>query len=140
MARTGLYQLIAAWCCLLMAIGVGACSQGESDAPEMSAGELSARLGGEAPPVILDVRTPREYAAGHLPGAINVPHKALPDRLAEILGFRDRQVVLYCERGKRSNVATAVLREAGFSSLWHLQGHMVGWRDQGLPEHKGTDP
>jgi rhodanese-related sulfurtransferase len=128
------------WCCLLMAMGVGACSQGESDAPEMSPGELSARMASEATPVILDVRTPKEYAAGHLPGAINVPHKALPDRLADILGFRDREVVLYCERGKRSDMATAVLREAGFSSVWHLQGHMVGWRGEGLPEQKGTDP
>ena len=140
MAWTRLHQPIVVWCCLLMAMGVAACSQGDGDAPEMSAGELAARLASEAPPVILDVRTPREYAAGHLPGAINVPHKALPDKLAEILAFGDREVVLYCERGKRSVMATAVLREAGFSSIWHLQGHMVGWRDQGLPEHKGTDP
>ena len=140
MARTSLHQPIMVWCCLLIAIGVGACSQGESDAPEMSAGELSARMASEARPVILDVRTPKEYAAGHLPGAINVPHKTLPGRLAEILAFRDREVVLYCERGKRSVMATAVTREAGFSSVWHLQGHMVGWRGQGLPEREGTDP
>lgn len=140
MARTRLYQSVVVWCCLLMAIGVGACSQGESEAPEMSAGNLSARMASEAPPVILDVRTPREYVAGHVPGAINVPHKALPDRMAEILDFRDREVVLYCERGKRSNMVTAALREAGFSSLWHLQGHMEGWRGQGLPEHRGTEP
>ena len=88
----------------------------------MSAGELTARLASGEPPVVLDVRTPKEYAAGHLPGAINVPYKALSDKLAEILGFSDREVVLYCERGKRSVMATAVLREAGFSSLWHLEG------------------
>jgi len=121
-------------------MGVGACSQGEGEAPEMSAEDLSTRMASETPPVILDVRTPREYAEGHLPGAINVPHRALPERLAEILGFRDRQVVLYCERGKRSVMATAVLREAGFSSLWHLQGHMVAWRGQDLPQRQGTDP
>ena len=140
MTRTRLPQPMVVWCCLLMVMGVGACSQGESDAPEMLAGELSTRMASEAPPVILDVRTPKEYAAGHLPGAINVPHKALPDRLAELQGFRDQEVVLYCERGKRSRTATAVLREAGFSSLRHLQGHMVGWRSQGLPEHNGTEP
>ena len=140
MRRTRLYRPIVVLWCVLLAVGVVACSQGESDAPEMSAGDLSARLASDTPPVVLDVRTPREYAAGHLPGAINVPHKALPERLAEIAGFRDRQVVLYCERGKRSDMATAVLREAGFSSLWHLQGHMEGWRGQGLPQRAGTDP
>ena len=140
MARTRLCQATLVWCCLLVAMGVGACSQGEGEAPEMSAEDLSTRMASETPPLILDVRTPREYAEGHLPGAINVPHRALPERLAEILGFRDRQVVLYCERGKRSVMATAVLREAGFSSLWHLQGHMVAWRGQGLPQRQGTDP
>ena len=140
MTRTRLPQPMVVWCCLLMAMGVGACSQGESDAPEMLAGELSTRMASERPPVILDVRMPNEYAAGHVPGAINVPHKALPDRLAELMGFQDREVVLYCERGKRSRMATTVLREAGFSSVWHLQGHMVGWRSQWLPEHTGTDP
>ena len=140
MTRTRLPQPIVVWCCLLMAMGVGACSRGESDTPEMPAGELSARMASEAPPVILDVRTPKEYTAGHLPGAINVPHKALPGRLAELLGFRDHEMVLYCEHSMRSVMATAVLREAGFSSLWHLQGHMVDWRSQGLPEHKGTEP
>ena len=138
--QTRLYKPLLAWCCLLMALGIGACSQGESDAPEMSPQKLAARMTAEAPPVILDVRTPQEYAAGHVPGALNVPHKALPDRLAEVLGFRDREVVLYCERGKRSVMASVVLREAGFTSIRHLQGHMVEWRRQGLPESKGTAP
>ena len=140
MMQTRLYKPMLASLCLLTAIVMGACSQGESDAPEMLPQELTARLAAEAPPVVLDVRTPQEYEAGHVPGAINVPHKALPERLAEIAGLRDRQVVLYCERGKRSDMATAVLREAGFSSLWHLQGHMEGWRGQGLPQRAGTGP
>ena len=138
--QTRLHKPLLAWCCLLMATIIGACSQGESDAPEMSPQDLVARLTAEAPPVVLDVRTPQEYAAGHVPGALNVPHKALPDRLAEVLGFRHREVVLYCERGKRSDMAREVLLEAGFTSVQHLQGHMVEWRRQRLPEHKGTAP
>ena len=138
--QTRLYKPLLAWLCLLMATIIGACSQGESDAPEIPPQELVARLTAEASPVVLDVRTPQEYAAGHVPGALNVPHKALPDRLAEVLGFRDREVVLYCERGKRSDMARAVLLEAGFTSVQHLQGHMVEWRRQRLPEHKGTAP
>jgi rhodanese-related sulfurtransferase len=140
MMRTKLYESIAVWFCLLMAMGIGACSQRGSDAPEMLPQELVARMASEAPPVVLDVRTPQEYTAGHVPGAINVPHKALPERLAEVLGFRDREVVVYCERGKRSIMAEAVLREAGFSSIQHLQGHMAEWRRQRLPEHRGKAP
>ena len=140
MMQTRLYKPMLAWLCLLVAMGMGACSQGESDAPQMAPQELVARMAAEAPPVVLDVRTPQEYAAGHVPGAINMPHKAMADRLAEVLGFRDREVVLYCERGKRSDMAGAVLREAGFASVSHLQGHMVEWRHQQLPENRGTEP
>ena len=140
MMQTRLYKPLLVWLCLLVATFVGACSQGESGAPEMLPQELMARLTAEAPPVVLDVRTPQEYEAGHVPGAINVPYKALPDRLAEVLGFRGREVVLYCERGRRSTMAEAVLREAGFTSLRHLKGHMVEWRRQQLPEDRGTDP
>ncbi len=140
MMQTRLYKPLLVWLCLLVAMVMGACSQGESDAPEMSPQELRTRMTAEAPPLVLDVRTPREYVAGHVPGAINVPHQALTDRLAEVLNFRDREVVLYCERGKRSVMAGAVLRGAGFTSVWHLQGHMVEWRRQRLPENRGTDP
>ena len=140
MMQTRLYKPISALLCLLMAIVMGACSQGESDAPEMLPQELTARMASETPPVVLDVRAPQEYAAGHVPGAINVPHKALAGRLAEVLDFRDREVVLYCERGKRSDMAGAILREAGFASVSHLQGHMVEWRRQQLPENRGTEP
>ena len=140
MMQTRLYKALRVWLCLLVATVIGACSQGESGAPEMLPQDLMARLTAEAPPLVLDVRTPQEYAAGHVPGAINVPHKALPGRLTEVLDFRDREVVLYCERGKRSVMASAVLREAGFNSIRHLQGHMVEWRRQGLPESKGAVP
>lgn len=135
-----LHKPLLVWLCLLAAMFMGACSQGESDAPEMLPQELVARVAAEAPPVVLDVRTPQEYEAGHVPGAINLPHKALPDRLAEVLDFRDREVVVYCERGKRSDMARAVLLEAGFTSIQHLQGHMVEWRRQRLPENRGTSP
>ena len=140
MMQTRLYKPTLAWLCLLVAMGMGACSQGDSDAPEMAPQELVARMTAETPPVILDVRTPQEYAAGHVPGAINVPHKAMADRLAEMLGFRDREVVLYCERGKRSEMARAVLLEAGFTSTQLLKGHMVEWRRQQLPKNRGTNP
>ena len=140
MMQTRLYKPLRVWLCLLVAALMGACSQGEIDAPEILPQELVARMTTETPPVVLDVRTVQEYAAGHVPGAINMPHKSLPGRLAEVLDFRDREVVLYCERGKRSDMARAVLLEAGFTSIQHLQGHMVEWRRQGLPENRGTAP
>lgn len=60
---------------------------------------------------LVDVRTPEEFAAGHLDGARNLPLDALTARMAELP--RDRAVVVYCRSGARSARAAAVLRSAG---------------------------
>ena len=65
-------------------------------------------------PLLLDVRTPTEYAAGHVPDAVNVPVDELRSRLAEVP--RDRPVVAYCQVGQRGYLATRVLRHAGFDA------------------------
>lgn len=65
-------------------------------------------------PLLLDVRTPTEYAAGHVPDALNIPVDELRSRLSEVP--RDRPVVAYCQVGQRGYLATRVLRHAGFDA------------------------
>jgi phage shock protein E len=77
--------------------------------------------------LLLDVRSPEEYAAGHLEGALNVPVQVLASRLGE-LGAHDRAVVVYCRSGHRSANAAAILREAGFTAV-HDLGAMSRWPD-----------
>ncbi|MEE9281365.1 MAG: rhodanese-like domain-containing protein [Myxococcota bacterium] len=89
--------------------------------------------GRAAGPLLLDVRTSGEYASGHLPGAINIPHAELPERSPEIAEFRSRGVIAYCESGRRAAIALESLREAGFREIGHLEGDMAGWRGAGLP-------
>ena len=84
--------------------------------------------------VFLDVRTPEEFASGHVPGAVNIPVKQLPDRLAE-LGKGDRLVV-YCERGPRAMAAVDTLSQAGYTGVSHMTGDMAAWRAAGLPIEK----
>ena len=88
-----------------------------------------------APPdaLVLDVRSREEYAGGHVPGAINVPHDELSGRLAELGGDRDRPVVVYCESGRRASRAEALLAAEGFSDVRHLEGDMRAWRASGRP-------
>jgi rhodanese-related sulfurtransferase len=62
-------------------------------------------------PLIVDVRTPHEYAAGHMPGAVNVPVDDLRARLDELP--RDRAIAAYCQVGQRGYLATRILRQAG---------------------------
>jgi phage shock protein E len=99
----------------------------------ISQSDLLALLHAPAPPLVLDVRTPAEYATGHVPGAVNVPHTELPDRLAELGPSRDREIVVYCETGGRARKAQGILLAAGFRDVEHLEGDMRAWREAQQP-------
>lgn len=83
--------------------------------------------------VILDVRTPEEFAAGHVPGAINIPYAHLPVRISEIADAADKDIVVYCEVGVRAEEGAARLRESGFTRLLHLDGDMKAWQQSKRP-------
>ena len=95
--------------------------------------ELVARLGGESPFVLIDVRTPEEFAAGHIPGALNIPYDELPARLHELEGRQGDEVVVYCRTGRRAKIAEDALTEAGFAFVRDLEGHMVAWTAADYP-------
>ena len=84
---------------------------------------------------VLDVRTPEEYAAGHVPGAVNVPYDQVASHLAEIP--KDKDVVLYCRSGRRTGLAAEVLEANGYTKLGHLQGDMQAWLQDGRPVEGG---
>ena len=68
---------------------------------------------------LLDVRSPEEYARGHLPGALNIPVQELDRRVAEV-GPTDGELVVYCRSGHRSSRAAEILRQHGFSKVHNL--------------------
>jgi phage shock protein E len=82
---------------------------------------------------VLDVRTPEEYAAGHLPGAVNIPLDLLATRLGELSGARERDIVVYCRTGRRSAEALGVLDKAGFKRLFQLKGDYTRWTEEKRP-------
>jgi len=82
---------------------------------------------------ILDVRTADEYASGRIPGAINIGHKEISGHLDELKAHKDKNIVVYCERGGRALVAQKVLTKAGFPNVYHLRGDMSAWRSTGRP-------
>lgn len=79
-------------------------------ADRISVEEGRERVAGGA--LVVDVRSPGEYAGGHLPDAVNIPVSELSGRLAELP--KDRALVLYCASGARSSRAAAFLRNAGY--------------------------
>lgn len=119
---------------LIALLLVAGCSISEMH--DVAQEELLQRINAKDSGLILDVRTPAEYAEGHVPGAINIPHDQLSARISEVAGFRGKDVVVYCRSGKRAAIATDVLKQAGFSKLLHLQGDMSGWSEKGLPVEK----
>lgn len=86
--------------------------------------------------VVLDVRTPEEFAQGHIPGAVNIPHDQLPNRLAEIAGAKTKDVVVYCRSGRRAALAQETLTSQGFKSVKHLEGDMLKWQEEKRPTAK----
>lgn len=66
---------------------------------------------------VVDVRTPEEFATGHVPGALNIPHDQMQKRHAEI-GAPSTPVLLYCRSGRRSGLAGQTLRSVGFDRVY----------------------
>jgi rhodanese-related sulfurtransferase len=90
--------------------------------------------------VVLDVRTPDEYAAGHVPGALNVAHDQVEARLPELASYKAKDVVVYCRSGRRSDLALEVLKANGFERLWHLEGDILAWQAQNRPIETSVAP
>lgn len=65
---------------------------------------------------VIDVRTPGEFASGHVNGAINIPVQSLASRLNDV-GPKDKPVVLYCRSGARSGSAASMLKQAGWTEV-----------------------
>lgn len=84
----------------------------------------------DAPHFLLDVRTPQEFAGGHIEGAANIAVETLQAHLSEIP--RDQPIVLYCRSGNRSAQAAQILEAAGFTGIYDLGG-IVSWQQAGLP-------
>jgi rhodanese-related sulfurtransferase len=84
----------------------------------------------QQPHLLLDVRTPQEFASGHIPGAINISLQTLESRLSELP--TDQPIVVYCRSGNRSATAGQMLLRRGFTQLYDLGG-IITWQAQGLP-------
>jgi len=79
----------------------------------------------EAGAQLVDVRTAEEFAAGHLPGAVNIPVEGLELRMGE-LEPKDQPIVVYCRSGNRSGRAAGMLERAGYQTV-HDLGPMSQW-------------
>lgn len=82
--------------------------------------------------LLIDVRSPQEFADGHIPGAVNMPHDNINDYIADLEGHKDKPIIIYCRSGRRAQLAMKVLQDMDFSEVMHLEGDMLGWSAAGL--------
>jgi len=83
--------------------------------------------------VVIDVRTPAEYASGHIDGAINIDYKN-PNFATEITKLDASQdYLIHCRSGGRSTASLKHFKNGGFSHIIHMDGGMLGWDKAGQP-------
>ena len=87
--------------------------------------------------VVVDVRSPGEFAAAHIRGSYNLPLDALPEVASQLGVLRDETVALVCRTGVRASQAETILRGAGVESARVLAGGIEGWERAGLPLDRG---
>jgi NADPH-dependent 2,4-dienoyl-CoA reductase/sulfur reductase-like enzyme/rhodanese-related sulfurtransferase len=99
---------------------------GENDiagySPSITAAQLDAELASGSPPLVLDVRNVDEFAAGHLPGAVNIPVDALREALPALPS--DRRIAVHCKAGFRGHLAVRILKQRGYTDVVNVTG---GW-------------
>ncbi len=92
---------------------------------------VAEELAGATPPVLLDIRSPREWAAKHIAGSVNIPLNHLQERIAEVP--RDRRLAVHCAGGYRSSIAASILHQYGMTNLIEMAGGLAAWDASKLP-------
>lgn len=81
--------------------------------------------------LLIDVRTPGEFASGHIENSINIDYKA--DNFKELIGELDpnQEIYVYCKVGGRSGRSAKIMRDMGFKNIYDLKGGIIAWEKEG---------
>ena len=93
--------------------------------------EAAAALASSTPPLVLDIRAPKEWQHAHIDGSVNIPLNHLLERIGEVPA--DRPLLVHCAGGYRSSIAAGVLQRKGRVNLTELTGGITAWEAAGLP-------
>ncbi|MBU1360503.1 MAG: rhodanese-like domain-containing protein [Gammaproteobacteria bacterium] len=86
--------------------------------------------------VLIDVRTPEEFAAGHMTGARNVPLEQLDEKLTAAVKNKTVPLLLVCATGSRAQRAVAVAKKLGYAQAQAVAGGLKSWKEANLPVEK----
>jgi rhodanese-related sulfurtransferase len=86
---------------------------------------------------VVDIRAPKEFSAGHVIGAHNIPAAELDGRLSELDKYKQQPVIVVCESGNTSQKAANMLVKHGFQAVHTLKGGIRGWQNEHFPLERG---
>ena len=112
--------------------------------PEISAAEAKSKLDRREVDLIVDVREPKEWDSGHIPGALHAPRGMIEwyadptyaNHKAQLAEAREKNVVIHCATGGRSLLAAQSLQRLGFKNVSSMAGGFNDWSAKGLPVEK----
>jgi len=107
--------------------------QARAATKHISIAELKQAIDDEADVVILDVRTPKEFEAAHIPEAVNAPRGLLEFSIWALVPDQKETIYVYCKTGARAALATRVLNELGYSNAIAVDTGGVEWVKAGYP-------
>ena len=117
---------------VISAIALTGCSSGSSATEDVNV-QGFAEVIKDSSVVILDVRTPEEFAQGHIQGSINIDVSS-SDFVSQVSQLdKTKTYAVYCRSGNRSTVATAEMEKLGFTSLYNMTGGAIDWAAAGFP-------
>jgi hydroxyacylglutathione hydrolase len=102
-----------------------------SPTERISAPMVAEELASADPPLLLDIRSPREWATNHIASSVNIPLNHLQERIAEIP--RDRRIAVHCAGEYRSSIAASILHQYGITNLIDMAGGLAAWDAAKLP-------
>lgn len=108
------------------------CANADVDSIDSVSPKEASVMTSEQKAVIIDVREDSEWNEQHIPGAIHIPLAQLNDRLLELEQYKQSPVITQCKAGGRSAKAFDVLKLAGFSKVYNMDGGIMAWEKAGL--------
>ena len=123
-------KLIASFAALILLAGCS--STGSATTVNLNVSEFSQKIT-EPGVIIVDVRTPEEFASGHIEGALNIDFNS-GNFANEITRLNPSETyAVYCRSGSRSGQAASIMHKAGFHDVSNLKGGVIDWTNDGLP-------
>lgn len=121
----------------LPAIALAGCTSPTDTYTTLATRAWKERLDATPEAWILDVRTPAEYAEGHIPNSTLIPYTEIEQRAAELPADKAAPIFVYCRSGSRSAIASQTLADLGYTNVVNMDGGFPDWARAGYPSETG---